>query len=197
MTKQFAQAADRNRHAIAERLTARLPDSGEMLEIASGTGQHAVHLAAALPGWTWQPTDVTDEALASIAAYRAESGLPNLLAPVRLDVTTADWPVERADAMLCVNMIHATPWACTEGLIAGAGRVLAPDGELVLYGPYRVGGAFTTESNASFDLTLRNHSAAWGIRDIEALDDLAAEHGLARRAMIDTPVNNFTVVYGR
>ena len=144
-----------------------LPVRGVVLEIASGTGEHAVHFAAALPGLTWHPTDRDPAALHSIAAWRASTPLPNCSPPIELDVTSPAWPVERADAVLCCNMIHISPWRSTEGLIEGAGRVLSPGGVLFLYGPYKESGRHTAPSNEAFDADLRVRNPEWGVRDLE------------------------------
>ena len=146
---RVAPAVARNRAAIAEVLQSRLPQPGTVVEIASGSGEHAVYFCAAMPGLTWQPTDRDDAALASIEAWRAQARLANLLPPVRLDAATADWPVGRADAVVAINMIHIAPWAATLGLMAGAARLLAPGGLLYLYGPYRQDGQHTADSNAA------------------------------------------------
>jgi hypothetical protein len=168
-----------------------------VLEIASGTGEHAVHFAAALPQLTWQPTDQDDEALNSIAAHRAASGLPNLLAPLRLDAGAPDWPVERADAIVAINMVHISPWRATQGLMAGAGRVLPPGGVLYLYGAYKENGAHTAASNEAFDQDLRRRNPEWGVRDLEEVVNLASVHGLKLVERIPMPANNLSVVFRR
>jgi SAM-dependent methyltransferase len=141
----------RNRDPILSVLRRVLPPTGQVLEIASGTGEHAVHFAAALSHLTWQPTDRDEQALKSIAAHRAVSGLPNLLAPLFLDAAAPEWPVGRADAISAINMVHISPWQATQGLMAGAGRILPPGGILYLYGAYKENGAHTTPSNAAFE----------------------------------------------
>src|SRR5580698_2105339 len=141
----------RKRQPILDVLARVLPPKALVLEIASGSGEHAVFLAQNLSSLRWQPTDADDGALASIAAHRATAGLPNLLEPLRLDVAAAHWPIESADALVCNNMVHITPWRITEGLMAGAGRTLPAGGILYLYGPYRVEGHHTAPSNADFD----------------------------------------------
>jgi SAM-dependent methyltransferase len=166
-----------------------------VLEIASGTGEHAVHCAAALPGLAWRPTDPDPAALRSIAAHRAAAGLPNLMAPLALDAAAADWPVSRADAVVAVNLVHISPWSTTEGLVRGARRVLPVDGVLYLYGAYREGGAHTSPGNAAFDEDLRRRNPTWGVRDLEAVRDLAAAHGLGLEERIPMPANNLSLVF--
>jgi len=191
-------ATARNRDPILAVLKPRLPQTGVVLEIAAGAGEHAVHFAAALPGLTWRPTDPDPEALASIAAWRGHMGLPNLLAPLRLDAADPDaWPVDRADALVNINMIHISPWAATQGLVAGAGRVLAPGGGLFLYGPFIEADVETAPSNVSFDLDLRRRNPAWGVRHLHAVTALAAEHGLELSERIAMPANNLAVFFRR
>lgn len=193
--KQSAPAALRNRGPIAEVLRDELPTSGLVLEIASGTGEHAVHFATAFPGISWQPTDPDEAARASIAAWRDEASLPNLLPPLELDAATDNWPVERADAMVCINMIHISPWACAEGLFAGAARILPEGAPLILYGPYFEETVETAISNLAFDDNLRRRNPAWGIRNIEDVDKLAARNGFSRARRVAMPANNLTLVY--
>lgn len=203
MTNSHSEAAlaspsvARNRDPILEVIRRVLPRTGTVLEIASGTGEHAVHFAAALPHLTWQPTDQDEQALSSIAAHRVASGSPNLLAPLRLDAATSDWPVERADAVVAINMIHISPWRATQGLMAGAGRVLPPGGVLYLYGAYRENGAHTAPSNEAFDQDLRSRNSEWGIRDLEEVVELAGNHGLELVERIPMPANNLSVVFQR
>lgn len=203
MTNSHSEAAlaspsvARNRDPILEVLRQVLPRAGKVLEIASGTGEHAVHFAAALPHLTWQPTDQDEYALSSIAAHRATSGLPNLLAPLRLDAATPDWPVGRADAVVAINMIHISPWRATQGLMVGAGRILPPSGLLYLYGAYRENGAHTAPSNEAFDQDLRSRNPEWGIRDLEEVVELAGNHGLKLVERILMPANNLSVVFRR
>ena len=190
----FAPAAARNGAAILEVLRRVLPNAGDVLEVASGTGEHAVRFAAALPHLRWRPSDPERRALGSIAAHARAAGLPNLLAPVELDARSPVWPVTRADAVLCINMIHIAPFAATEGLLAGAGRLLPDGGPLCLYGPFRLDGAHTAESNARFDADLRVRDPEWGVRDLEAVVAAAAGHGLRLAARIAMPANNLVVV---
>ena len=191
-----APAAGRNRGPILEAL--RLPASGLVLEVAAGSGEHALLFASALPHLRWLPADADPEALASIAAWRAEAGSPNLLAPVALDATDpASWTVERADAIVCINMIHISPWAATEGLLAGAGRILPLGGPLFLYGPFLESGIETAPGNLDFDASLRSRDPAWGLRHANEVGALARRHGLVQEARLAMPANNISLVYRR
>jgi SAM-dependent methyltransferase len=192
-----APAAARNREPILGVLRDCLPPSALVLEIASGTGEHAVWYSSALPMLTWQPTDRDEEALSSIAAWRDTAGPPNLLHPLRLDAAAAIWPVEQADVVVAINMVHIVPWATVEGLIAGAGRVLAPGGLLFLYGPFREGCVHTAASNAAFDADLRKRDPSWGIRDLDEIAVLAGRQGFAALERIAMPANNLSVVLRR
>jgi SAM-dependent methyltransferase len=187
----------RNRDPILDVLRRVLPTTGTVLEVAAGSGEHAAYFAKALPALSWQPTDPEAEALASLAAHRLAAGAPNLLAPLQLDVTADDWPVERADAVMCNNMIHIAPWAACEGLIAGAARVLPAGGVLYLYGPYKIGGRHTAPSNQEFDLSLRERNPLWGIRDLADVVALAVRHGLALAETVPMPANNLSVIFRR
>jgi len=186
--------AERNKQPILDVLSRVLPAQGLVLEIASGTGQHVVHFAAALPGLRWQPSDPDPEFLRSIDARRAEAALPNLLPPIELDVQSAPWPLVRADAVLCSNMIHVAPWAATTALMRGAGAALSPEGVLVLYGPYRRGGRHTSPGNEEFDRALRAENPEWGVRDAEAVIAEAGREGLALREIVEMPANNLILV---
>jgi SAM-dependent methyltransferase len=187
----------RNRDPIFEVLRRVLPRQGLVLEIASGGGEHAAYFAENLPGLLWQPTDANAEMFESIGAHRAAAGVANLLAPLHLDVTSRQWPVERADAMVCCNMIHISPWAATEGLIAGAGRTLARGGLLYLYGPYKIGGGHTAPSNEDFDASLRARNPLWGVRDLTDVSSLAKRHGLALEETVPMPANNLSAIFRR
>lgn len=195
--KRHAPATARNREPIAAVLAGILPAAGLVLEIASGTGEHAVWFAQRFPALIWQPSDPDPDALRSIAAWADHAKLDNLRPPVALSADRADWPVEAADAVVCINMIHIAPWAATEGLMAGAAHVLPPGGALYLYGPFRRGGAHTARSNATFDRSLRAHDRAWGVRDMEMVVELAAAHGLAFEAAVPMPANNFSLILRR
>jgi SAM-dependent methyltransferase len=192
-----APSAARNCGPILDVLRAWLPQPGLVLEVASGTGEHAAWFAADLPDVTWQPTDRDPARLPSIAAWRAAQGTPNLLAPALLDAAAAVWPVEQADAVLAINMAHIAPWSATLGLVAGAARVLRPGGVLLLYGPFRVGGAHTSPGNESFDADLRARDPDWGVRDSEAVVAAAEAHGMALAADIPMPANNRMIVFRR
>jgi hypothetical protein len=192
-----APAVARNRDPILAVLRRILPKRGTVLQIAEGTGGHAVHFAAELPGLTWQPTDRDEAALRSIAAWRDQAKLPNLLAPLELDVASQPWPVKRADAVLCINMIHISPWRAAEGLMAGAARVLPSSGVLFLYGPYKEGGVHTAPSNEAFDADLRARNPEWGVRDLDDVRALAARHGFDFVERIAMPANNLSVLFRR
>ncbi len=186
-----------NRDPILAVLQRVLPQAGKVLEIASGTGEHAAYFAAALPHLTWQPTDRDERALKSIAAHRAASGLPNLLAPLVLDAAAPEWPVEQADMIAAINIVHISPWRATQGLMAGAGRVLPPGGVLYLYGAYKENRVHTAPSNEAFDQNLRRRNPEWGVRDLESVADLAREHGLDLLERVQMPANNLSLIFRR
>jgi SAM-dependent methyltransferase len=188
-------APERNKEPILEVLRRVLPESGTLLEIASGSGQHAAHFTKHLPRWTWIPSDVERDNLASIAAYRAEHTGDNFRAPLLLDVRASDWGVPRLDAVFNANMIHITPWSCCTALIEGVARYLRPAGVFVLYGPFRIAGAHTAESNASFDHNLRRQNERWGVRDVEEVVRLAAMAGLTLTERVQMPAENQTLVF--
>jgi SAM-dependent methyltransferase len=187
----------RNRVPILEVLKRVLPPRGLVLEVASGSGEHAAYFAQALPALTWQPSDPDAEALASIAAHGAAAAAPNLLSPLALDVTAAAWPIARADAVVCCNMIHIAPWSACEGLIAGAARILPAGGILYLYGPYKMDGRHTAPSNAAFDADLRRRHPQWGIRDLGDITELAQRCGLTLAETVAMPANNLSVIFRR
>ncbi|ALP64674.1 DUF938 domain-containing protein [Paraburkholderia caribensis] len=193
--RQHAPSAERNREPILAVLERVLPATGTVLEIASGTGQHAIHFAAALPDLVWQPSDLDGEARASIAAWTAHSGLTNVRPPLAIDVRDASWGIEAAAAIVCINMIHISPWASAQGLIGGAGRLLGPGGVLFLYGPYRRGGAHTAPTNAAFDDQLQRRNPAWGVRNMEDVMALAEAAGFDADEPIAMPANNFSLVF--
>jgi hypothetical protein len=191
-----APSTARNRDPILQALLPRLPAAGLVLEIAAGAGEHAVHIAAACPGLQWLPTDPDPGALVSIAAWREHAALPNLLAPVRLDASEPEgWPVDRADAMVNINMIHISPWAATQGLMRGAGRVLPSGGPLFLYGPYFEADVEPAPGNLAFDASLKARNPQWGVRNLDDVAGVAAEHGLQLAERIAMPANNLTVVF--
>jgi Protein of unknown function (DUF938) len=190
-------AALRNRGPILEVLRRVLPARGTVLEIASGSGEHAVHFAAGLPHLTWQPSDPDEDARASIAIYRDQSRLPNLLPPFALDATSPSWPLTHADAIVSINMIHIAPWSAAEGLMAGAERLLAPGAVLFLYGPFMEDGRHTAPSNADFDASLRQRNRDWGVRDLGEVTALAGRHELDFAERVAMPANNLSVVFRR
>jgi SAM-dependent methyltransferase len=193
--RQRSPSAERNREPILAVLRDALPATGHVLEIASGTGQHAMCFAGALPGLDWQPSDADADARASIAAWLAHDALPNVRAPLALDVHQPDWGVDALDAVVCINMIHISPWSAAEALFAGASRRLAEGGVLYLYGPYKRGGAHTSPSNDAFDQQLRSRDPAWGVRDMEAVIALGASVGFVCDEPIAMPANNFSLVF--
>ncbi|WP_420995755.1 DUF938 domain-containing protein [Cupriavidus sp. 30B13] len=193
--RRMAPATDRNRDAILAVLRRVLPPSGLVLEIASGTGQHAVHFAAALPGLTWQPSDPEPAARDSIAGWAAHAGLANVLPPLALDVRQQPWGIEAAQALVCINMVHIAPWSAAEALFAGAGRLLPAGGVLYLYGPYRRNGEHTAPSNAAFDAQLRNADPQWGVRNMEDIAALGETEGFRMDEPIPMPANNFSLVF--
>lgn len=197
-----APAAARNRDAILAVLRSVLPPTGTVLEIASGSGEHAVHFAEALPHLTFRPSDQAPEALASIAAWTAQAGAPNVLPPLRLDAADPAWPAtlppgETPATILCINMIHIAPWAATEGLFRGAGALLPTGAPLILYGPFRCPGRPLEPGNAAFDESLRERDPAFGLRDLGEVTALAAAAGFGAPEVIEMPANNLTVVFGK
>ncbi|WP_395689878.1 DUF938 domain-containing protein [Caenimonas koreensis] len=196
-------AADRNKGPILATLQQALPPNGTALEIASGTGQHVAWFAAAMPGWTWQPTDADAESLPSIAAYTSEAGLTNVRAPLLLDVSAPTWPSPAQpfttpfDAIYCANMIHISPWATCAALMQGAARHLAPHGVLVTYGPYLEADVPTSPGNIAFDQSLRERNPAWGIRHLDEVRAEARRAGLALRERHALPANNLALVFAR
>ncbi|MBL8276545.1 MAG: DUF938 domain-containing protein [Pelomonas sp.] len=195
--RRHSPASERNAAPILAELRRVLPAQGVMLEIASGTGQHAATFGAALPGWQWQPTDFDAGALPSIAAWC--EGRPNVRPPLQLDVLSAPWPAvpEQVDAMFCANMIHIAPWACTDGLMRGAARHLAPHGLLLTYGPYFEDDMETAPSNLAFDADLQRRNPSWGVRRLADVAAVAARHGLMLRERVAMPANNLLLVWQR
>ncbi|HEX8645230.1 MAG TPA: DUF938 domain-containing protein [Allosphingosinicella sp.] len=194
--KRHAPATERNREPLAEVLRDVLPGSGTVLEVASGTGEHAAYFAALFPHLTWQPSDTDPDALNSIEAWAADGNAPNLRPPVVLDAA-GTWPVESAEAILCVNMVHISPWAATVGLMRGAGRVLAAGAPLVLYGPYRRGETATAPSNEAFDRSLKSRNPDWGLRALEDVTAVAEASGLGFERLYEMPANNLTLLFRR
>lgn len=193
--RRHAPATLRNRDLILARLRDLLPRRGLVLEVASGTGEHCAHFAAALPDLAWQPTDLDPENRASITAWCA--GLANVHPPLAVDAGAPLWPLDRADAILCINMIHIAPWSAAEGLFAGAARILPEGAPLVLYGPYLQAGVPTAPSNEEFDASLRARDPEWGLRRLEDVAALAARSGFAPPAVTPMPANNLVVTFRR
>lgn len=192
-----APATERNREPILAVLRETLPARGTVLEIASGTGEHAVYFARHFPHLIWQPSDIDPAARRSVEAWRSKVGSANLLPPLPIDATADDWGPTQADAIVCINMVHIAPWQAAEGLFRGADRVLPPQGVLFLYGPYHIDGRPTAPSNEAFDLDLRARNPAWGLRTTGEIRGLAARHGWEIVEMVDMPANNTSLVCRR
>ena len=195
--RRSAPAALRNREPIAEVLDEWLPSTGLVLEIASGSGEHAIYFAERFPQLEWQPTDIHPGALASIAAWREETGLSNVREPVALDAASADWPVDRADAVLSINMVHISPWKSALGLLDGAARLLASGKPLIMYGPWLKDDVATVDSNLAFDADLKRRDPEWGLRRVEDFTKAAAERGLRLDAVHAMPANNMMILFRR
>ncbi|WP_404370811.1 DUF938 domain-containing protein [Sphingomonas sp. MMS24-J45] len=191
--RKHAPATLRNRMVIADVLREALPRSGTVLEIASGSGEHAAYFAGELPALEWQPSDPDPSALLSIAAWC--EGSANVAPPIALDAAAPEWPIARADAVLCINMVHISPWDATLGLMAGAARVLDAGALLMLYGPFLQDGLPTAPSNLAFDESLRSRDPAWGIRSVEAVADAA--QGFALERTFEMPANNLMLLFRR
>ena len=192
--RRSAPHVARNAGPIAEVLRGVLPGRGLALEIASGTGEHILHFARQFPALRWRPSDPDPAALASIEGWRAEAGPANLLPPVALDARAAYWPLAAADAILCINMVHISPWAATLGLLRGAGRLLGRGAALYLYGPYRQAGVETAPSNEAFDSSLRARDPEWGLRQLDDVVAAAAKQGIGLETVVPMPANNLSVV---
>jgi hypothetical protein len=197
VVRQQASATLRNREPILAVLRRVLPARGTVLEVAAGSGEHAVFFAAAFPQLVWQPSDIDPEAMASIHAWREHAGVENLLPPLLLDVTSPSWPVAGAEAVVCINMIHIAPWQACLSLLAGAARLLAPGAVLYLYGPYLVEGIATAASNLAFDQSLRARNPSWGVRWQHEVEAAAAERGFSLEQVIEMPANNRSLVFLR
>ena len=195
--KRHAPATLRNRDAIVAVLADWLPPAGTLLEVASGSGEHAVHFAAAFPALDWQPSDPDPDALTSIAAWSVEAGLPNLRPPLRLDASAREWPVAAADAMLCINMVHISEWAATVGLFTQSAKLLQKGAPLILYGPYFRKDHPTAPSNLAFDESLRARNAEWGVRWLEDVTEVAEAKGFELAQVLEMPANNLMVLYRR
>lgn len=190
-----APATLRNRDAIAEVLARELPDAGLVVEVASGSGEHVLHFARLFPALDWQPSDPDPLARASIAGWASDGAPANLRPPLAIDAASPLWPVDRAEALLCINMTHISPWDASLGLFAGAARSLGQGAPLILYGPFLRDDVETAPGNLAFDAQLRARDAHYGLRRVEDLDRVAAERGLARTALYSMPANNLTLVY--
>jgi SAM-dependent methyltransferase len=196
--RRFAPATERNREAILAVLAGVVPERARVLEIAAGSGEHACFFADRLRVADWQPTDPDPESRASIDAWRGVSKVGRVNPALPLDVaTTSAWPIERADVVVCINMIHISPWQATLGLVRGAANVLEGGGVLFLYGPYRRFGAHTAPSNDAFDASLRARDPSWGVRDLEEVTRVAGDAGLSLEEVVAMPANNFSVVFRR
>jgi SAM-dependent methyltransferase len=196
--RQHAPSAARNRDPIWGVLGSQLPPRGLVLEIASGSGEHTVHFARlAGPQIVFQPSDLDAQSCSSIDAWAAASALTNIHPALRLDAASDAWPINHADVVICINMIHISPWASTVGLVRGAARLLPPGGLLFLYGPYRRDGRHTAPSNEAFDMDLRRRNREWGVRDLEAVADLATAARFAAPSITPMPANNLSVLFRR
>jgi len=196
--KRHAPATARNRDAILAVLRAELPASGLVLEVASGSGEHAVHFARALPGLRWLPSDPDPAALRSITAWADEAGLANLAPPLRLDAADPEaWAIGEADAVLCINMIHISPWAATQGLLRGAARLLPPGGPLCIYGPFFRESFLTAPGNTAFDESLRARDPNWGLRWVHDVEAAAGRDGFTLARVADMPANNLSLIFRR
>jgi SAM-dependent methyltransferase len=192
--KRHAPATERNRDAISAVLESLLPTQGIMLEVASGTGEHIIHFARCFPHLTWQPSDAEPAALRSIAAWCGEAGLSNVRRPLEIDAS-GDWPVDHADSIICINMVHISPWAATLGLLCNASRILPPGGMLYLYGPYRQRDVPTAPSNEEFDRSLKERNPDWGLRYVEDVATEASTAGLSLDHVIEMPANNLSLLF--
>ena len=195
--RRHAPAAERNREPIGACLAEILPESGIVLEIASGSGEHALYFARRFPALDWQPSDPDPDAIRSIAAWREAEGPNNLREPLALDASAAEWPIARADAALCVNMIHISPWEATEGLFAGAARILPAGAPLIVYGPFLADDIETAPSNRDFDRSLRLRDPRWGLRRVEDVAALARRSGLELDGRREMPANNLLLHFRR
>ena len=194
--KQSWPAPERNKEPLLEVLQRVLPERGTLLELASGTGQHIAYFAAHFPNWRFVPSDIDPANLDSIRAYAAEAG-DNVLEPRVIDVRSSDWAVGIVEAVFCANMIHIAPWTCCLGLFEGVGRNLAPGGVFVLYGPFSFAGQHSSQSNADFDAALKARDPSWGVRDADAIEELARTEGLFSDGRIAMPANNHCLVFRR
>jgi hypothetical protein len=195
--RRQSPAAARNALPVLDVLRSILPPSGLVLEVASGTGEHAVHFAKALPGLVWRPSDPSADARASVDAWAAAMGVTNMRRALDLNAADQRWPISQADAIICINMVHISPWAATEGLMHGAGALLAPGAPLYLYGPFRRAGVATARSNEAFDADLRRRDPAWGLRNLDDITDCAGRARLKLDGLVEMPANNMSLVFRR
>jgi hypothetical protein len=195
--RRYAPSAARNRDAILRTLSPHLPVSGNVLEVASGSGEHTMHFAAAHPKLTFQPSDPDPDARASIDGWASHLGLTNVATAIELDIAQSVSSSVRADVVVCINMIHIAPWAAAVGLMRNAANILPAGGVLYLYGPYRRNGEHTAPSNAAFDADLKSRNPAWGVRDLEAVAALARDHGFSDPSIEAMPANNFSLIFRR
>ncbi|WP_417591666.1 DUF938 domain-containing protein [Parasphingorhabdus sp.] len=193
--ERHAPATMRNRDAIVAVLRGILPEQGTILEIASGTGEHAVYFGKAFPDLTFQPSDPDPECCQSIAAWTKREAVPNILPPKQLDAQAAQWDVENVVAILCINMVHISPWESSIGLFEKAGKLLAPGAPFYLYGPYLRADVETAPGNLAFERSLKSRNLRWGLRDVADMDALAARNGFVRESLIEMPANNISLVY--
>jgi hypothetical protein len=193
----FAPSVARNRDPILDVLRLVLPSKGLVLEIASGSGEHVVHFATHFPTLTFCPSDPNAEARESVLAWIASTGVTNILPPLALDASKTPWPIDHADAIICINMVHISPWSATEGLFKCARKLLPPGAPIYLYGPYKRKGAHTAPSNAEFDASLRARDASWGVRDVEALAKCGAAEGFEVPEIVEMPANNLSLIFRR
>ena len=195
--RQYAPATARNRDFILDVLRQVLPTTGVILEIASGSGEHVSYFARNLPNLVFQPSDFEPDALLSVAAWVKDAHVTNVRAPIVLDASKLSWPIASADGIICINMVHISPWDATVGLIRGAAAILPRGSPLYLYGPYKRKGFATAPSNQAFDRNLRDRNPTWGLRDLEAVAAIAQSVGFSVPAVTETPANNLSVVFGR
>lgn len=196
-SRKHAPATLRNRQAIADVLGDYLPRTGTVLELASGSGEHVVHFAAQFPDLRWQPSDMNAEACRSIAAWTAQEALENVAPPLLIDVCDDSWPIKRADAVLCINMVHIAPWAATLAVFQRCRDLLESGTMLYFYGPYMRQDVATSQSNMDFDRSLRSRNPEWGLRDVADMDRGATDNGFDRKALVEMPANNLSLVYRR
>jgi hypothetical protein len=195
--RQYAPATLRNRDFILDVIRDVLPTKGVILEVASGSGEHVVHFARNLSSLVFQPSDSDPDALLSVAAWVKAAGVTNVRAPIALDASNPVWPIASADGIICINMIHISPWEATLGLIKGAAAILPPASPIYLYGPYIREGFATAESNQAFDRSLRGRNPSWGLRDLEAVAAVAQSAGFSEPVITEMPANNLSVVFRR